>query len=114
MSTASVAAGSGAQSLAVDPLGRYVYVANGAGNNVSQYTIGANGALTPMSTVAAGTGPQSIAVDPSGVFVYVANLGSSDVSQYAIGLNGTLTPLTPPTAAAGTNPRSIIAVGRYE
>jgi hypothetical protein len=37
-------------------------VANFRSNNVSQYTIGADGALTPMATatVAAGTGPVSV------------------------------------------------------
>lgn len=40
----------------------YAYVANYGGNTVSQYTIGAGGALTPMTpaTVAAGSNPASI------------------------------------------------------
>jgi hypothetical protein len=34
-------------SVAVDPTGKFAYVANLGGNNVSAYSIGANGALTP-------------------------------------------------------------------
>jgi len=47
----------------VDPTGRYAYVTN-LGGNVSQYTAGVNGALTPMSpaTVAAGIAPSSVAI----------------------------------------------------
>ena len=114
MSTATVAAGTGPQSLAVDPSGKYAYAANSGSNNVSQYTIAANGALTPTSTIAARTNPVALTVDPSGVFVYVANLGSADVSQYAIGLNGILTLMATPAVAAGTSPRSVSAVSGYQ
>jgi len=114
MTTATVAAGSGPQFLAVDPSGKYAYVANSGSNNVSQYTIAANGALAPTSTIAAGTNPVALTVDPSGAFVYVANLGSADVSQYAIGLNGNLTLMATPVVAAGTSPRSVTSIGRYQ
>ena len=62
---------------------RYAYVANAGSNNISQYTIGTDGALTAMgtATVAAGTIPSSVTVDPSGKNVYVANSGSSNISQ---------------------------------
>jgi 6-phosphogluconolactonase (cycloisomerase 2 family) len=57
-----VAAGTSPFSVAVDPSGRYAYVANLNSANVSQYTIGANGALTPMATatVAAEASPRSV------------------------------------------------------
>ena len=56
------AAGSNPRSVTVDPSGRFAYVANQTSNNVSQYTIGADGALAPMNpaTVPAGTGPVSV------------------------------------------------------
>ena len=62
MATATVAAGPSPMAVTVDPSGRYAYVANGGGNNVSQYTIGADGSLTAMATatVAAGTYPASV------------------------------------------------------
>ena len=50
------------QTITVDPRGRYAYVANVNSANVSQYTISANGGLTPMTTatVGAGSGPYAI------------------------------------------------------
>jgi DNA-binding beta-propeller fold protein YncE len=97
-------------------LGRYVYVANGTSNDVSQYAIGADGSLAPLAfaTVAAGTNPSAVTVDLSGAFVYVADRTSAGVTQYAVGLNGALTPLSPSTVVAGSSPRSVAAVGRYQ
>jgi len=88
---------------------RFAYVANSWSNNISQYSIGPDGSLTPLSpaTVAAGTHPISVTVDPSGRFVYVANPGSNNISQYSIAPDGRLTPLNPATVAAGTNPNSV-------
>ena len=85
------------------------YMANNGSNNISQYTIGATGALTPMSpaTVAAGTNPSSVAVDPSGKYAYVTNSGNNNVSQYTIGATGALAPMSPATVAAGTSPSSV-------
>ncbi|MBV9345804.1 MAG: Ig-like domain-containing protein, partial [Gammaproteobacteria bacterium] len=59
MTPAKVAAGAAPYSVAVDPTGRYAYVANLDDGTVSQYIIGAGGSLSPMTpaTVAtAGTG----------------------------------------------------------
>ena len=109
-------------SIAIDPKGPYVYVANGTssqnttqGQSVSQYTIAANGALTPMTpaTVAAGLGANSVTVDPTNQYVYVTNRGSattpgSTVSQYSIGSTGGLTPLSSaPTVMTGSEPAAI-------
>jgi 6-phosphogluconolactonase len=89
----------GADSVAVDPLGKFAYVANwGEGDtqgSVSMYAInGTTGILTPAGTIQApctsGPGscaPLSLAVHPSGKFVYVANGGGftpTSVSMYAI------------------------------
>ncbi len=95
----------------------FAYAANAISNDISQYTIGANGALTPMTpaTVPAGTYPTSVAVGPSGRYAYVTNDVSNTVSQYSINVNGTLTAMTPATIAAGTNPYSVIIdpAGKY-
>ncbi len=59
------AAGGFTDILAVDPTGKFAYVANVYSNNVSAYTIdGTSGALTPVagSPFAAGTQPQAITV----------------------------------------------------
>src|SRR5690348_17039687 len=56
---------------------RNVYVTNAGDGTVSQYAIGAGGALSPLSpaTVGSGSGPIGIAVTPNGRSVYVVNLG---------------------------------------
>jgi YVTN family beta-propeller protein len=73
---------------------RYAYVANFGTNNVSQYSIEANGALVLKTTVATVSGPTSVTVDPSGKYVYAANSLDSVISQYKI-MAGVLTPMTP-------------------
>ena len=110
-----VASGNGPTAIAVSPNGQFVYVANyntdGTGG-ISQYTVGAGGALTPMATptVAAGHNPEAITVSPNGQFAYVANnngTGSGGVSQYTVGAGGELTPMATPTVAAGNAPYGI-------
>src|SRR5260221_7232456 len=91
---------------------QFAYVANIGSNNVSAYSIGANGALmfnVPGSPFLAGSGPSSVAVDPTAKFAYVANIGSNNVSAYSIGANGALTPLASLGSpfAAGTKPASV-------
>src|ERR1700733_5793423 len=110
--TGMIAAGSGPDSVAVDPAGKFAYVANFDSNDVSMYTIDAtSGALASIGTIAAGPGPYSVAVDPGGKFAYVANWTGNDadgsVSMYTIDdTTGVLTPtgtiateLSPPSIA---------------
>ena len=81
----TIAAGTDPSAVAVDPGGKFAYVANSGSNDVSMYTINATtGALTLIGTIAAGTGPASVAVDPTGKFAYVTDSGSNDVSMYTI------------------------------
>jgi 6-phosphogluconolactonase len=104
----SVPTGSQPSSVAVDPSGKFVYVANLVGN-VSGFTIG-TGALTAIGSFAANTSSTSVAVDPSGKFVYVANQGRGsnrnfpgNVSGYTINsTTGALTPI--PTVS---NPQGV-------
>jgi len=93
-------------SVAVDPTGKFAYVANSGTNNVSMYTInGTTGALTFTGRVPAGIGPASVAVHPSGKFAYVANESNFDslagnVSMYTIdSTTGALTSIGSPVAA---------------
>jgi YVTN family beta-propeller protein len=76
------------QSIAVDPAGKFAYVASSgcdAQGYVSMYTINpATGALASIGTIAAGMSPTSKAVHPSGKFAYVTNSDSNDVSIYGI------------------------------
>jgi len=121
MTQPTVPSGTGPQSLAIAtiaagaglPATDYAYVANYGDGTVSQYRIGAGGALsplTPAATVGPPTGtsnPAALAVDPTNSYVYVVNYGSNNVSQWAIGTGGALTPLANPTVAAGAKPTAI-------
>jgi 6-phosphogluconolactonase (cycloisomerase 2 family) len=107
-------AGSAPVSVAVDPSGKFAYVANFGSNNVSGYTIDpSTGALTPIAASSgnpfpAGSGPFSVAVDPSGTFAYVANNGSNNVSGYRIDpKTGALTAITGAPFPAEVEPFSV-------
>jgi trimeric autotransporter adhesin len=105
--------GSPSVTLTVTAAPEYVYVTNQNDNTVSEYVIGAGGALTLIATVAAGSEPNAVAVDPLGRYVYVANWADGTISEYAVGSGGTLSSIG--TTAAGTNPASIAVdtTGQY-
>jgi YVTN family beta-propeller protein len=102
-----IAAGTGPDSVAVDPVGKFAYVTNFGSNDVSMYTINATtGALASIGTIAAGTAPVSVAVDSAGKFAYVTNSGSNDVSMYTIdATTGALISIG--SIAAGADPVSV-------
>lgn len=84
-----VTGGTNPLSIAVDPTGRFAYVANQGclgsfPGSVSMYQIGPTGTLTSLGTISAGSDPVSIAIDPLGKFAHVANYDSNDVSTYTI------------------------------
>ena len=103
-----ITAGSGPDSVAVDPTGKFAYVPNFSSNDVSMYTIdGTTGALASIGTISAGAGPDSVAVDPAGKFAYVANWTgyetNGSVSMYTIdATTGALASIG--SIAAGTSP----------
>jgi DNA-binding beta-propeller fold protein YncE len=112
-------AGDTPDSVAVDPTGRFVYVVNvaisGQLGAVSAFSIGPNGALTPVpgSPFAAGVLPQALALDPTGKFLYVA--GSSSVTAFSIGPNGALAPVpgSPFPAGFGTISVTVDPTGKF-
>jgi 6-phosphogluconolactonase len=85
-------------SMAVNPSGKFAYLANPAYNNVSGYTINpATGALTKISgsvsvidatanppkvvaTVGVGSIPVHVTISPDGAHAFVTNAGSNSVS----------------------------------
>ena len=108
-----------ANSVAVDPSGRFAYVANTAGS-VAEYTINSSsGALAaiPGSPLTVGSTPTAVAVDPSGRFAYVTNGGSGSpfVSAYAINTStGALTQISgSPFPAAGANSVTVDPSGQF-
>jgi 6-phosphogluconolactonase (cycloisomerase 2 family) len=109
-----------AVSVTVDPLGRFVYVANnesftpGTGStpfgSVSAFTVDfGTGDLTFVDNFAVGTsagGPAQVAVDPRDKFAYVA--GGGVATAFTINrTTGVLTPTVPPTFPAGLNTLSV-------
>jgi 6-phosphogluconolactonase len=101
--------------IAVDVLGRFVYVSNVNGfispGTISAYRIGLDGALTPVAGSpfqTTGT-PAAIAVYSLGRFVYVANTNGNlgTISAYRIGLDGALTPVAGSPFQTGMEPESI-------
>jgi 6-phosphogluconolactonase (cycloisomerase 2 family) len=91
----SAATGTIPESVTIDPAGKYVYVPNQSPGSVSQFTVQANGALTPMATASVPTrlGSISIAIDPASKYAYVANEFDNTISQFAIGSDGALSPI---------------------
>lgn len=81
------AAGEYPVALAIDPKGRFVFVANAGSNNISVYRV--NIYREVLSEVSgspfpAGLYPYSLTTDRSGRYLYVVNRDSRDVSQYRI------------------------------
>ena len=112
------AAGSGPDSVTVDPSGRFAYVANSGDNTVSAYDINSStGALSAVSgsPFAAGITPHSVTVDPSDRFAYVANscvttrdCSAGTVSAYTINSStGALSAVASSPFAAGDDPQSV-------
>ncbi len=110
------AAGVNPIAVAVDPSGRFAYVANNGGGNITAYSINASsGALTQIGTpVNSGSRPDFISVDPSDKFVYVSNLfGSmtSDIFAFKIQSNGSLVGVAGSPFAGGNLPSSVVTIG---
>jgi 6-phosphogluconolactonase len=116
-------AGTAPSGVAVDPAGKFAYVANYSSNNVYAYSINAtSGALKKVkgSPFKAGHYPYGVAVDPSGKFVYVTNSdvnpsqssgGSGNISAYTVdATSGALKKVKGSPFAAGSNPYGV-AVG---
>jgi 6-phosphogluconolactonase (cycloisomerase 2 family) len=122
-------AGTAPVAVAIDPSGRFAYVANQLSGDVSAYAVdAASGELSALdcgsgpschpntssgvADFAAGVAPRGLAIDPGGAHLYVADLGDGTgpgaVSQFAIGPNGALTPLVPASVPAGQNARSVV------
>ena len=70
---------------------KFVYVANGLADTVSQYEVNARGGLKALAgTAATGHYPNSVAVDPTGQFAYVTNSNDNTVSSFRITGSGAL------------------------
>ena len=96
--------------MAVDLSGKFVYVTNFFGNNISGYAIDpVTGALAAIagSPFSVEANPYFVAVESSGKFVYVANLFDNNISGYRINsATGALTAVAC-SPFAGTRPANL-------
>lgn len=103
------ATGSTPVAAATDTTGAFLYVANAASTNLSQFKVDTTtGALTALTTSVAGTGtnPESIVVDPNAKFVFVINQQSNSITEFTINKDGTLAS-TGNTLQLSVAPRSL-------
>jgi hypothetical protein len=109
--------GEGPESAAMDPWGRFLYVANFFDEVLSVYRIAGNGNLTPVAGSPFATTPVSsiVVVDPQGRFLYVANSFEPAISVYHIAGNGALTQLPGSPFHVETEPDSMVIdlTGRF-
>jgi len=80
------AAGVVPSGIAEEPTSRFVYVTDQVSNHLIGYTVGANGALTPMidGPFATGLYPIGLTIDPTGLLIYVANYNGNSILGYQI------------------------------
>ncbi len=114
---APTTSGGAAQGLAIDPQGKYLFVAETALNGVAVYSIGSNGVLTaapgspyPDSPDAnhPNYGAKSVLVDKTGAYVYVSNSSTNTISGYTLASStGTLTAMAGSPFVTGTSPYSL-------
>ena len=81
--------------VASDPTGKFLYVTDGATNQMYGFLVQSNGSLVLMAKpFKTDNLPNAVAVDPRGIYVYVANYNANDISAYTIDQStGNATPL---------------------
>jgi 6-phosphogluconolactonase len=105
--------------IASDPTSKFLYVTDGAANQMIGYTIQSNGTLLTMQApFKTDNLPDSVQVDPRGIYVYVANYNANDVSAYTIDrATGNATQIAGSTTyAVDTGPTCLLiepSEGRY-
>ncbi len=68
-----------------DPTSKFLYITDGAANQMIGYLVQENGTLINMQTpFKTDILPDSVEVDPRGIYVYVANYNANNVSAYTI------------------------------
>jgi 6-phosphogluconolactonase (cycloisomerase 2 family) len=83
--------------MAVDPAGKFLYIAEQNTNQVAAFTIAADGTLTPIAGSPFETGdthPVAASVDPSGKYLFVSNQDSTQGAVSAFSINGSTGALT--------------------
>lgn len=88
------------------PTRNIFYVTNTGSNNISGFSIDANGGTSnlPGSPFAGPTGSRSVHIHPSGQFVYVA--GTNTMQTFQVNQDGSLTSIGTVATPAGATPRN--------
>jgi 6-phosphogluconolactonase len=98
--------------LAVSPNSSTLYIARSnstAAGAIVAYSIGAGGALSPISSAITGALPSSVAVNNAGTDVYVANQIDSTISGFSVTGSGTLTALSGSPYTSGSSVAALAA-----
>lgn len=92
--------------IVVHPSGKFAYVANGGGNDLSLFNIqGTFGLIEVLPRTLTQKNPASLAIDPGGKFLFVANSSSNNVTIYSIdSTTGALSEVPGSPVAVGFNP----------
>lgn len=95
------------QSVAISPLGNFLYTANPTQGTVAGFAIKSDGSLTPVpgspfAVGTAGTSPTFVTVHSSGNFLYAADPAHNAVLGFSIGSNGAISPISGSPFPAGT------------
>jgi 6-phosphogluconolactonase (cycloisomerase 2 family) len=115
-------AGVSPTALASDPAGKFLYVTDGASNQLISYTIQSTGVLTPQPNGPTKTDvqPDAVTVDPRGFYVYVANYTAGTVNAFSIdqstGNPSSIASANGGSSAVDTGPMAVLvepALGRY-
>lgn len=110
---AGYAAGVAPSGIAEEQTARFVYVTDQFANQLIGYTVGSNGALTPMINGPFPTGlyPANLTIDPTGTLIYVVNYNANTVQGYQINSStGTPSPVanTGTLTATGAGPNCVV------
>ena len=111
--------GTAPNAVAGDPTGKFLYVTDGASNQMYGFLVQSNGSLVMMAKpFQTDNLPNAVAVDPRGIYVYVANYNANDVSAYTIDQStGNATPVAGSSIyAVGNGPLCLLiepSEGRY-
>jgi 6-phosphogluconolactonase (cycloisomerase 2 family) len=104
-------AGNNPVALAIDPGGKFLFVANQVSNNVSVFSVGASAALTevPGSPFPV-TAPVALAVPSTGNFLYVADQLDNAIDIFSFDSAGKLTAVGLPIILTSATAPSAIAI----
>ncbi len=95
------------QNMVVSPTAGFLYVSSGSpATTITGFSIGANGALTPIAgPFSGGTGIAGMTIDSKGQFLFAADSGNNTILSFTIAANGALAPVAgSPFATSGTQP----------